>query len=62
MSSFEKVEGGFIINADDEAFERFKMARQKAVKDRELIERVEDLEKEIRSLKKVLEKIHSRIP
>ena len=62
MSSFEKVEEGFIINADDETFERFKMARQKAVKDRELIERVEDLEKEIRSLKKVLEKIHSRIP
>lgn len=62
MSNFEKVDGGFIVNTDDEAFERFKMARQKAVQDRELQEKVDRLEEEIKSIKKVLEKIYSRIP
>lgn len=50
-----------IINNDLEEFQKYKMDRERAVRDQEILRRVDSLEKEIANIKKILLQIHNRL-
>ena len=54
---FEKVDEGTFINTNMDDFERYKMARQKAYRERGLAEKVNKLEDDITEIKQLLQKL-----
>lgn len=60
-NSYEKRDDGVVINNNIDEFRRYNDLRNRAIKERELINRIENLESEVTSLKKALNKIHSRL-
>lgn len=50
------------INSNIDEFERYKMARSRAIREKQLQNRVDHLEKELNNIKRILQEINSRIP
>lgn len=60
-NDFVKTDDGMIINTRMDDFDRYRMARTKAIKDKALIERVDHIEKDLVEIKSLLQKLYSRI-
>ena len=60
-NDFVKNDDGMIINTRMDDFDRYRMARTKAIKDKALIERVDHIEKDLVEIKSLLQKLYSRI-
>lgn len=60
-TDFVKNDDGMIINTKIDDFDRYRMARTKAIKDKALVERVDQIEKDLVEIKSLLQKLYSRI-
>ena len=60
-NDFVKTDDGMIINTKIDDFDRYRMARTKAIKDKALVERVDQIEKDLVEIKSLLQKLSSRI-
>lgn len=60
VKGMERIEG-FVVNRDIADWKRFENQRSRFIKDKEMNERIESLEKEILNLKRALTEIHNRI-
>jgi len=54
-------DNGIVINHNDVELERYLSERDRVVKEREMKSRIDFLEKEIKSIKRVLTEINNRI-
>ena len=59
--SFLKTDSGAVINSDLSEYERYKLKRQQAVREKSLQEKVESLEKELNDLKSRLYQLENRL-
>ena len=57
---YERTEG-HVINHNDVELEKFYAERSRVMKEREMQTKIDSLEKEIRSIKRVLTEINNRI-
>lgn len=55
--NFEQIDEDTFINTNMDDFERYKLARQKAYRDRGLTEKVNKLENDITEIKQLLQKL-----
>lgn len=53
--------GGNVINSNDEEYQSFIQSRNRIIREKQLQDRVDNLEKEVSSLKQILRDILSRI-
>jgi hypothetical protein len=58
---FIKLDDGSVINTNNSEYERYKMAREKAHRDKQLASKVEKLEQEMSDIKNLLISISNRI-
>lgn len=60
-NSFVKTTDNVVINNNEEEFKRYKEARIRAKEKNQLVNRIDKLEQEVESLKKIIQGLHSRI-
>jgi uncharacterized protein (UPF0335 family) len=60
MDDFIKTSNGVVINTNKEDFEKFKMVREKAMREKQYIQRIEKLEKEMKEIKKHLYELSNK--
>lgn len=56
--SYIKKENGLVVNTDLNEYERYKLKREQALRDKSLIEKVNMLEKEVKQLKEIIGKMN----
>lgn len=60
-NDFVKNDDGMIINTRMDDFDRYRMARTRAIREKALAERVDHIEKDLVEIKSLLQKLYSRI-
>ena len=60
-SDYVNVSDGMFINTNNQEFQRYKMAREKAVRERSLAEKVQRLETEVSELKRIIKDFQEKI-
>lgn len=60
-NGFIKTTDDVVINNNSEEFKRYKEARSRAKEKNLLVNRIEKLEQDVESLKKIIQGLHSRI-
>jgi hypothetical protein len=58
---FREADDGMFINTNVDEYERYKLARAKAKRDSQIIEKMDYLQREISNIKLALQEINSRI-
>jgi hypothetical protein len=50
MEDFKKISGGAVINTNIDDYKKYKMSREKASREKQLLQRVNILEKQVKDL------------
>lgn len=58
--SYVKEDSGVVLNTDISEYERYKLRRKQLLREKDLEQRVESLEKQIIELKNIMLEIHNR--
>lgn len=58
---FHEADDGMFINTNVDEYERYKLARAKAKRDSQIVEKIDYLQREISNIKLALQEINSRI-
>lgn len=61
MGEFTKTDSGAVINTDHDDYVRYKMQRDRAQRDRQLLNRIDQLEQQVESLKQAMIKLNSKV-
>jgi len=61
MMNYEKRDDGVVINKNFDDFKRYDDLRNRALREREMMNKISELENEIVTIKKALNKIYSRL-
>jgi len=61
MENYVKADNGVVINNNIDDFEKYKMKREKAIRDKDVVARLDALEKNIESLKCLVCKLNNSL-
>jgi hypothetical protein len=61
IKDYVETTEGMFINSNMDEFAKYKMARSRSVREKQMLQKIDYLEKELVKIKKVLYDIHSRI-
>lgn len=61
MSDFVKTSDGSVINTNKDEFEKYKMSRERAVREKHLSQRIEKLEQEMKQMKQMFHELSNKM-